>query len=745
MKKLLAKDNGLSLLEHSNIVAHIGYELSKVVLNNNVFKKDLDIIKYSCLLHDIGKLTTEFQNKLNGMSTKSLRFRHNEIGWAFVSKYLNDEFENKDIILNSIYWHHGISNKLNHYTDSEILDSLDSSSIYNMLSYLKHIVGDNNVSLIEEDEKSPLFYNTYVGDELKKLGNKLSKLSRKQLILNIVISSDRISSEYKKIDAIPDNLIDSYFNLSIDGSSNKFENCKFKDTDRFNKQLSILNNDIGDSKTTMLKAPAGFGKTLLALMWAIRKNKKIMWVVPRNAIAYSVYNSIKEELKNLNINLNVQLLLAGEVIKSTDVSNPYETDIIVTNIDNYIAPVINNSIMNYSLLIDSTTVVFDEFQEFATESALMATFVNLMKIRHRRVNSNTLLASATPINMNFLWDTPNNKTLILPNSKSHYKAIHGKPYKVSFIESEPIVKKDNCSLVVCNSIKDSQKMKSDNFDKLLHSNFINETKTDIIDYIIDNYGKYSTPSDDKSNIVGTPILEASLDVSFKNVYDYCLSPESSIQRAGRCNRFGEYDDSEIIFVDYENKSNNIMKSILYDVYLSNKWLSFIKNISKITLDELYEKYNEFSVVEEDSIKNYLKKLHIKSLNSMSRIYPVKFNKTEYKDDTLIAGSNKLRTNDKSEIFILVKDINGLWVGPFNMKIYNSFDKEFNEKGNIVRKMIKSMSNVDSDIFDFGNLLSNKYKRKNISIDQIRRMSRKSNTPYFVYNMYYDYELGIVKK
>ena len=97
-------------------------------------------------------------------------------------------------------------------------------------------------------------------------------------------------------------------------------------------------------------------------MWAIRKNKKIMWVVPRNAIAYSVYNSIKEELKNLNINLNVQLLLAGEVIKSTDVSNPYETDIIVTNIDNYIAPVINNSIMNYSLLIDSTTVVFDEFQ-----------------------------------------------------------------------------------------------------------------------------------------------------------------------------------------------------------------------------------------------------------------------------------------------------------------------------------------------------------------------------------------------
>jgi hypothetical protein len=63
-----------------------------------------------------------------------------------LSKYLSDDFEHKTIITNSVHWHHGISNRVEGHTDTEILDSLDNESINNMLEYLVECVSVDNLN-----------------------------------------------------------------------------------------------------------------------------------------------------------------------------------------------------------------------------------------------------------------------------------------------------------------------------------------------------------------------------------------------------------------------------------------------------------------------------------------------------------------------------------------------------------------------------------------------------------------------
>ena len=159
---LISKSNGLLLKEHSEIISICANAILKnIVSDEELVQKFKDTIKHASFLHDIGKLTTNFQKFLTKKTKKpGLKFRHNEIGWAFLSKYLSTEFTDREIILNIVYWHHGISNEIKKHTDSEILDKLDTQSKENMIEYLTECVGEENVITQEEyvdPVVSPLF------------------------------------------------------------------------------------------------------------------------------------------------------------------------------------------------------------------------------------------------------------------------------------------------------------------------------------------------------------------------------------------------------------------------------------------------------------------------------------------------------------------------------------------------------------------------------------------------------------
>ncbi|MFW6272245.1 MAG: CRISPR-associated endonuclease Cas3'' [bacterium] len=124
IKEALAKSIGIKLLNHNRNVSIASEFIARKILKIKD-EELIRIIKLAALLHDIGKLTEMFQELLlnSKKSNKTNKFRHNEIAWAFLYKYLNLPTRIKKMVINNIYWHHGISNKLSAYTSDEILNS----------------------------------------------------------------------------------------------------------------------------------------------------------------------------------------------------------------------------------------------------------------------------------------------------------------------------------------------------------------------------------------------------------------------------------------------------------------------------------------------------------------------------------------------------------------------------------------------------------------------------------------------
>jgi CRISPR/Cas system-associated endonuclease/helicase Cas3 len=476
-------------------------------------------------------------------------------------------------------------------------------------------------------------------------------------------------------------------------------------------------------------------------------------------VAESVYNSVLDECESLFISPSIQLVLGGGIEKS-NVNNKkmFEADIIITNIDNFLAPSFKNDIMDSSSLIFGCNVIFDEYHELVCGAVLMSLFINIMRIRNRLTNSRTLLLSATQINCEFLWDSLSKKTTILPNKESHYNAIHGKKYLLKTLSERPNITPNTNTLVVKNTISSAQEEKlSGSYELLLHNEFLKDKKSKDFTNLLEKYGKQSLISETKPNIIGTHMLQASLDVSFNNLFEDVFSPQSTVQRWGRIDRFGNCVGECVINIIKElpkggiNKryiaSQSSIKNLLYSRNLSDAWFDFLLpyNNKKISLDELYLIYNDFNKTFINQIKAYVTASHDESKSRLSSIYPIKFdNKVKKNKNIFTAGSNKLRSLN-NEIFFIVQHKNGKdWVGPFNKQMLRGFDEEFNEDSKTLNRMFKTMEkirNSNNELFDYNDIIDDK---KHKTIDAIRKMSKKSNTPYIVYDRYYDDELGVVK-
>jgi len=222
----------------------------------------------------------------------------------------------------------------------------------------------------------------------------------------------------------------------------------------------------------------------------------------------------------------------------------------------------------------------------------------------------------------------------------------------------------------------------------------------------------------KANVVGTHIIQASLDISFNNLYEDVLSPQSTIQRIGRCDRFGNCQSQSSIYVIKELPNNRnlfkgeqAIKNILYSRNLSDAWFDFLLryNGKHLTLNELYVIFNDFNRNFSNQIKKFVTDKFDQSNISLCQIYPIKFDTKKSDNRVLTAGSNKLRCVN-SEIFYIVQHENGVdWVGPFTKQILNKFDIEFREDANILDRIFKTMvklRDTNDERFEYNDIIDN---------------------------------------
>lgn len=769
IKTLLAKSGHTTLLDHSQNVSDLAVKIASIGLKGGDRDRITKMVQIAGLLHDVGKATDNFQNFLATEKVIPFTYTHNEIGWAYLDRFVTHtrercEVKSIDMITDAVYWHHAISKTPNSHSSIDVLNSVDvkPSDIMKMCVFVKDIFEQNNITDFEilKDEKST-YHNSpnYLNSDNSGEGTFRQDFDYiRMFIRNCIISADKIVS---KLEASGDvnqiknsSFLDQYINRNTPNIIAPID--LYGNSVRFQKQCEVIEDIVNsESNSVIIAAPAGFGKTLLGLLWNLQNGRKLIWVCPTNLIAQSVYHSIKSELETMNLVMTAELFLTDNVVDHNHINtmtSGFDSDIIVTNIDNYLRPVTENTNSDRLFMINSCDVVFDEYHELVGDAALFALFVNMMKTRNSLNKAKTILLSATPVELEYLWDNSNSITERLPKKYDHYDPVHFVEYQINIVDHFEIDTKEDDTLTIFNTIKEAQAFYIENDLKLIaHSDFYDAKRLSIFKDIYDKYGKNTKYNSKRLNVVGTHIIQSSMDVSFATLNEVPLSPDSTIQRIGRCNRHGDSHGGTINILKAPASSATIVRQ-MYDTDLNKKWNKSLEALHgvKLNLADIYKFYNKFNQDNALGIKNYIDKRYNKSVLNLAKIYPYK--KKPNVPIKSSANGNKLRTTSRQIYYITrMYDNNSMWSEPLTTKIYESVHDDFGQ-GNIngwdkkIRNQIKAF--VRNKDYGFGDHFSGKIgikKIDKIALGTLELMSVYAETPYIRYNKVYHVDLGMISE
>jgi CRISPR-associated endonuclease Cas3-HD len=203
MEEFIAKSDGTTLLHHSRQVVDCSIEIYTRTVES-AKEDDMEIIRLAALLHDVGKACLIPQERIK--ANKSLNsgdvFPHNEIGWAFLSAYLNIKESDLDDIANCVFWHHALkyNKKIGYVTNSKILESLTNQDLENMFLFAEQVITKD--LLHQKDycfniKHSPSYFTR---SHMKKSQLTIEDRNEKStFIRSCVISADRMVSNLCQI------------------------------------------------------------------------------------------------------------------------------------------------------------------------------------------------------------------------------------------------------------------------------------------------------------------------------------------------------------------------------------------------------------------------------------------------------------------------------------------------------------------------------------------------------------------
>jgi len=677
---ILAKHNGVTLKDHSNTVALRAKEIATSLLSGAELKKQFgpqystESVITACfvagLLHDIGKSVPYFQDYIkknedasaepdelvDAVTDDATRY-HNEFSWAFLCVYgpeLCEKFGITDrkcyeSVKSAVFWHHAAAPDYGELNYSQKIFYGDQFDIKAIADFVSDLVG---MEFPERDVQSFVAPNLFAIEPTKYDDNVLTMFVRA-----VVIRADREVSGYA------DSFNEDRFNIETIRKPDNFN------AERFAQQMDIVN--LADKPTNVVAAPAGFGKTLVGMAWALKCRKTVYWVCPRNPVIESVYIGLVQLNEVLGLDVCIEKMYTGEIKGSNREDDGTCPHIIVTNLDAITKPYASNRQANMQYVMMSAPMVFDEFHEFSMDNCPMyAAYCILLQLRNNFTKAKSLLVSATPItiyNEKFFRD--NERVNYLPKRNAHYQPQHNVPYNV--MVKEDFGKLENGSAQVFNVVADAQEAaKSVEGAICFHSKFTDEDKKAKMDKIYSMYGKGATA--DKVGVASGPIMKASLDISFRQIEFMVSTPNGDIQIIGRCDRWGEVQDATIVFVIPSNLSqaNRVYLDhndfeVTHDIYKA--WTNYIKSHvkEKMTLSDIYAMLDSFNAEHIDLLNKYQETLYKKGLEELvKQCYPHRpaFMRKSIKNKGNIGS---LRNIDPSISFV-VKDTDGVYCGPFQI-------------------------------------------------------------------------------
>ncbi|MFM6994541.1 MAG: CRISPR-associated endonuclease Cas3'' [Sediminibacterium sp.] len=461
MTTLLANRQGQTLKNHTKsvllMVEQVWFKLYGT--------KTPEALRFGALLHDTGKAIKSFQDNLNTVKTKQKGvyegLYHEEISLVMVLKYLSSigvSESDIDIIAHLVYNHHAnaVGKDFERFRPEykNIIETLTEEDENSVVEFIRNELGldisSNNKEQGEIPNYHPIF-SDFKHDNIKQL-DRLSTHCLKDFYLSILIDCDRKISSLEKevVETIANGdteifktnsvLVDYFDKLLRNpfGGSNVVFPEKY-DIKRLERQTMVAESSTAVT-TSIINEPAGGGKTLISLLYAIKLKRRVVLILPRNNPAKSLFEDVVETLKDLGFgHISVELFLGGERKDSVNANEEIlSSDVIITNIHNVLNSLTKNDIADRRLFFYTSTMIFDEYHELMQDNAISSLFYRLILSRHLYSNSKSMMLSATPEVIPSLIEVFDDKNLkYFPEKFKHYENFNKNPIQVKMLSDFP--------------------------------------------------------------------------------------------------------------------------------------------------------------------------------------------------------------------------------------------------------------------------------------------------------------------
>lgn len=810
IRKLKAKnDKGTlssTIISHSLATARLAIRvLDNWLLSKSIMSREQDselsgirkAVATAAMLHDIGKITDDFQKKLkknvpvidnfdeaqpidadweNPKSRKQQYYRHNVMSWALALKMIN--FRNSrytDKILSAVLYHHVVYQKdiytigCNSTTAGDafsILSTDERHKAKELISELSRISSDEFgtsfklSSTVSSDDKKLEEQNLTVKITDPSVSQSYNEAAKYTIIRTVLINADRMLATYPELESHiisndfseADSLIkhidvlehaDAFKDFDMDSVKSLYDKARFdKQLDTLNIASDFFNKNGGTFK---LSASAGWGKTLFGILYTIMTGKKTIWVLPINLIADGTYRSIKSEIERMKLQ---DKLSVGLYMKGSYVYGDENSDILIMIIDSFLAPLYRNTDAHLFIRRLGCNVIFDEYHEFFTGEPLFAGFINTMFARNWYTDSNTLLMSATP------------RTLQVFELFSKYgKFIEYRPepfngnmnIKVRFkkvLHSSSLNITSNDAFVIMPTISSAQEVyekQKASEDDILHSRFIDSDRKIKEERLYSAHDKHSI-REDRNVEYGTHILITGNDISANSVYEVPMCPDKTIQAVfGRCGRFmekfyknkGNYYVVEVTDKDQRAAITKLRNQMLSDE-LCKRWIEMLREYDgkTMTKNELYALWEKFYRDNRADIQKAEYVFIREAYRSLYDMRPYATRKRNQESDVKILPSKPGWRGENNTIFVIPENIKA---DKDAIKIDSTsvefLDDEWNHTA-MKKKTNFMMRRIPNFKYIFRN---GKYMDKK----EMFRYAKNENTPLLLTTFVYRSDIGLV--
>ncbi|MEG0844434.1 MAG: CRISPR-associated helicase Cas3' [Romboutsia sp.] len=543
------KQHTIELLEVLELLLQLGY-----IEDEKIYK----LVEKACIYHDLGKLNEEFQRRVK---KKKIRFNeskevaHNVLSLYFIDDKVFDNTEDYLKVAHSVINHHDYCNTL--------------ETINNKEEIIKNLVEPFEICKVKRSTRNKLA-SVVEDNESIKIKGYLHKCDYNASSGNV--------AEYPN----------DFLNKSLEELMKRWQQDN-KDSNWNELQKFCMENK---EENIMAIAQTGMGKTEAGLLWI--GNTKGFFVLPLRTAINAIYDRVRKDiLKNKDINTRVAILHSSSLeyyinTLNKDTDEKEEIDLInYQDLGKQLSIPLNISTMDqlfdfvykyqgYELKLTTLSyskIVIDEIQMYGSD--LLAYLIcGLEKIVELGGKIAILTATLPPFvkdllqkNISFKYN-PDGFTNDMKrhNLKILDERINSNDIYEKYEENKSL-DRGNKILVVCNTIKEAQKLYEDlkellKNDKgnihILHSKFIRKERLEKEEQIIEfgkTYDKNKNIDKQDGIWISTSIVEASLDIDFDYLFTELQDLNSLFQRLGRCNRKGKKDSSDYncyIYTDIDN-------------------------------------------------------------------------------------------------------------------------------------------------------------------------------------------------